>query len=51
MVGRGKSYSVMMTCVALPLGRGNVLSGKFHVEDALKLIVLNHSACARCSRA
>src|SRR6185436_5673259 len=25
--GRGRSYSVYTTCVALPLGRGNVLSG------------------------
>src|SRR5207253_11159607 len=38
-VGRGKSYSVMMTRVALPLGRGKVLRGNCHAEAVLKLIV------------
>src|SRR5215470_2757810 len=44
IVGRGKSYSVMMTRVALPLGREKVLRGNPHVDDELRLIVLNHSA-------
>src|SRR5215472_13517727 len=34
-----------------PFGRGKVLSGNCQVEDELKLIELNHSACARCTRA
>src|ERR1019366_4086778 len=51
IVGRGRSYSVMMTRVALPLGRGWVLSGYSHVEDWLKLMVLKNSACARWTRA
>src|ERR1700741_3575515 len=50
IVGRGKSYSVMMTRVAAPFGRGNVLRGNCQVDEELKLIVLNHSACARCTR-
>src|SRR5207253_8883417 len=47
IVGRGKSYSVMMTRVALPLGRGKVLRENPQLEEELKLMVLNHSACAR----
>ncbi|HEU5276354.1 MAG TPA: hypothetical protein VFU97_22055 [Xanthobacteraceae bacterium] len=33
MVARGRAYSVMMTRVARPFGRGRVLSGKVHVGD------------------
>src|SRR6266536_1808412 len=47
IVGRGKSYSVMITRVAWPLGRGKVFRGNAHVADELKLILLNHSAWVR----
>src|SRR2546425_12380855 len=40
MVARGRSYSVMMTCLSFPLGRENVLRGYAHVEPELKLFVL-----------
>src|SRR6266478_842440 len=42
IVARGRSYSVMTTCVADPLGRGNVLRGYSHCEAELKLIVLRN---------
>src|SRR6266849_5243148 len=45
IVARGRSYSVMMTCVAVPLGRGNVLRGYSHFEAELKLIVGARHAC------
>ena len=53
MIARGRSYSVMMTCVSFPLGRGNVLSGYAHVEPELKLTVLRNSAirCRDCRSA
>ena len=41
---RGKSYSVMMTRVARPLGRGSVLNGYSHVSLELKLTLASHSA-------
>src|SRR5258708_4779778 len=40
-IGRGRSYSVMITRVALPVGRGSVFKGYDHSEPpALRLIVL-----------
>src|SRR4029453_15325749 len=50
IVGRGKSYSVMTTRVALPVGRGNVLRENSQVEEELKLIVPNTPACVRWTR-
>src|SRR6266545_2184307 len=42
--GRGRSYSVMITWLALPLGRGSAFSGYSHFETLLKLIVLKYCA-------
>src|SRR5437870_842917 len=42
--GRGRSYSVMMTCVALPLGRGNVFRSYGNVDEADKLMLAANSA-------
>src|SRR4029450_800852 len=47
IVGRGKSYSVMITRVALPLGRGNVLRGKLQLGEELKLIVRHQPPVSR----
>src|SRR3990172_376742 len=40
---RRRSYSVMITRVALPLGRGSVFSGYSHRDTLLKLMVLKNS--------
>src|SRR5215510_14022617 len=41
---RGRSYSVMITRVALPFGRGSVFNGYCQREDELRLTVLMNSA-------
>src|ERR1700730_12538587 len=50
-VGLGRSYSVMITRVALPEGRGKVFSEEGHVEDLLKLMLLRNSPirCRFCA--
>src|SRR5712691_5990321 len=42
--GRGKSYSVMITFVALPLGRAFVFKGYSHWEVLLRFTVAIYSA-------
>src|SRR5580704_2433765 len=42
--GFGKSYSVMITCVDLPVRRGWVLRGKVQVGSSLRLTLASHSA-------
>src|SRR5439155_22607370 len=42
--GLGRSYSVMITRVDLPLSRGSVLSGKAHVCCWLRLTLASYSA-------
>src|SRR2546429_1210740 len=42
--GFGRSYSVMITRLDLPLSRGSVLSGKAQVSRWLKFTVASHSA-------
>src|SRR6266699_5868760 len=42
--GFGRSYSVMITRVDLPVSRGWVLSGKAHVCSWLRLTLASHSA-------
>ncbi len=44
MWASGRSYSVKMTFVDLPVGRGSVLSGNCQVSCWLKLMVASHSA-------
>src|SRR5438132_12920775 len=44
MVFRGRSYSVMRTCVDGPEGRGSVFSVYGHVEPELELIVARYRA-------
>src|SRR5713101_7115641 len=44
MVLRGRSYSVMMTCVDGPEGRGRVFSGYDQVGPELKLIDARYRA-------
>src|SRR5713101_4226063 len=44
MVLRGRSYSVMMTCVDGPEGRGSVFSVYDHVGAELKLIIARYLA-------
>src|SRR4029077_5354580 len=50
LVSFGRSYSVMMTCVALPVGRGNVLSEYVQLSPLLRLMLLINSpvACSSC---
>src|SRR4029450_4181182 len=47
VVGRGKPYSVMMTRVARPLGRGKGLSEYSHWGDSLRLTLARDSLCLR----
>src|SRR6266850_879804 len=47
IVGRGRSYSVMMTRVPRPLGRGRLCSGNCQLDPELRLMALSHSACSR----
>src|ERR1700688_2979288 len=42
--GFGKSYSVMITCVDLPVSRGSVLRGKAQGDCSLRLTLASHSA-------
>src|SRR5215471_12273901 len=42
--GFGRSYSVMITWVDLPVSRGCVLSGKDHVGSWLRFTLASHSA-------
>src|SRR5437016_14674344 len=44
IVFRGRSYSVMMTCVDEPVGRGSVLSEYDHVGPELRLTVARYFA-------
>src|ERR1700736_422990 len=44
IVLRGRSYSVMMTCVDAPEGRGRVFNAYDHVGPELKLIVARYLA-------
>src|SRR6266849_7196446 len=43
--GRGRSYSVMITRVAVPDGRGSVFSGYSHLDVELRLTELTKSPC------
>src|SRR3954454_18644389 len=47
MVGRGRSYSVMMTLVPRPLTRGRVLSSNSCFMPELRLMVARYSATLR----
>src|SRR6266850_2331184 len=47
IVGRGRSYSVMMTRVPRPLGRGKLCNGNCQPGRELRLTLLSHSACSR----
>src|SRR5687767_10367359 len=42
--GRGRSYSVMTTCVPLPVGRGYVFNGYDQVDEELRLTLARYSA-------
>src|SRR5262252_2219488 len=46
--GRGRSYVVYITWVALPLGRGNGFNGNSNVSAALRLIELRYLPRATC---